>query len=128
MYSDVPEPETEYGVDEPLLLTVSMRCGVTLAMGKIEGIVDEVDKLGPPPPPLTTGPLVVVRTIPVMVLPPPDTMLIEFWPPARVATDTGIPPALRPPAIANGIGITVVVPEPPLPELDTVKLCGPPIT
>lgn len=102
-----------------------MRCGVTLAMGRIEGIDAEVDKLGPPPSP---GPLVVVRTIPVMVLPPPDTMLIEFWPPARVATDTGIPPAFRPPVIANGIGITVVVPDPPLPEFETDKLCGPPIT
>lgn len=70
MYSDVPVPETEYGVDE-LLLTVSMRCGATLAMGKIDGIVVEVDRLG-------LGPLVVVRTIPVMVLPPPETMLIEF--------------------------------------------------
>lgn len=35
---------------------------------------------------------------------------------------------LRPPVIANGIGITVVVPEPPLPEFDTDKLCGPLIT
>ena len=38
MYREVPEPETEYGDDEPLLLTVSMRCGVTLAMSRIEGI------------------------------------------------------------------------------------------
>ena len=38
MYREVPEPETEYGVDEPQLLTVSMRCGVTLAMSRIEGI------------------------------------------------------------------------------------------
>lgn len=120
MYSEVPAPDTEYGAE---LLTDSIRCGVTFAMGKIDGIV-VVDKLGP----LPVTPLIVVRTIPVMVLPPPDTIEIEFWPPASVAIDTGIPPAFLPPASANGIGMTVVVPEPPLPEFDTDKLCGPPMT
>lgn len=118
MYSEVPVPDTEYGAAGPLLLTDSIKCGVTLAIGRIDGIV-VVDAVTP---------LDVVRTIPVMVLPPPDTIEIEFWPPASVATDTGIPPAFPLPVIANGIGITVVVPDPPLPEFDTDKLCGAPMT
>lgn len=66
------------------------------------------------------APLVVVRTIPVMVLPPPVTIFIGFWFADSVATETGIL-AFLPPVIANGIGITVVEPVPP--ELETEMAC-----
>lgn len=104
-------PETEYGAE---LLTASIVlkllncCGVTFAIGSMV----EVEMPDPPLP----APLVVVRTIPVIVL-PPVTMLIGFCPPDSAATDTGMVVAFLPPVMANGIGITVVEPEPP--EFDT---------
>lgn len=123
MYREAPVPETEYGAE---LLTASIVlkplncCGVTFAIGIIDGIV-EVEI----PDPTVPAPLVVVRTIPVIVL-PPETMVIGFCPPDRVATDTGMVVAFLPPVMANGMGITVVDPDPP--EFDTDRVCGPPIT
>lgn len=112
-------PETEYG-DELLTASIVLKllscCGVTFAIGKIDGIVEVVS-----PDPV---PLVVLLTIPVIVL-PPETMLIGFCPPDKVATDTGMVVFL-PPVIAKGIGMTVVDPE--LPELDTDMVWGAPIT
>lgn len=122
MYSEVPVPETAYGAE---LLTASsvlrpLNCwGVTFAIGNIEDMFELA--IPEPPPPI---PLVVVRTIPVIVL-PPDTMLMGFCPPESAATETGIP-AFLPPVIANGIGITVV--EPPPLEFDTESACCEPMT
>lgn len=73
MYREVPVPETEYGAElltASIVLKLLSCCGVTFAIGRIDGMV-EVEI---PDPPLL-APLVVVRTMPVMVL-PPETMLI----------------------------------------------------
>lgn len=120
MYKEAPVPETEYGAElltASIVLKLLSCCGVTFAIGKIDGIVEV-----PSPDP---APLVVLLTIPVIVL-PPETMLIGFCPPDKVATDTGMVVVFLPPVIAKGIGMTVVDPEPP--ELDTDMVWGAPIT